>query len=290
MPSPSHKDKSREHDNMVKEKEKVRKRVDRARRLKALLAEKEASRQKEGKYLARLSKDERLQIRLEATRARIESLKKLSTSKYEQEKPRGKGKKKEARMQATIESQILDEIRREENKLELERLKEELKSLQEEAKHKKPKTERVRRGKVKKSPKKQVRKEVRKSKEKDTAKVVIADLSSILEEENYIEGKKSKRYGNYYERNPKLRIQAILHHGTSCMACGFDFGEIYGEHGTGFIEVHHLQPLSELEEETKIDPKTDMAVVCSNCHKMIHRRRDNTLSLKELRKILGKKG
>jgi len=73
------------------------------------------------------------------------------------------------------------------------------------------------------------------------------------------------------------------------MACGFDFEERYGRRGSNFIEVHHLKPVSSLEEETGIDPKTEMVVVCSNCHRMIHRKKDEVLSLDELRKIIRKK-
>ena len=41
----------------------------------------------------------------------------------------------------------------------------------------------------------------------------------------------------------------------------------------------HLHPVSTLGQKTKVDPRTDMTVVCSNSHRMIHRRRDEVLSL-----------
>lgn len=39
--------------------------------------------------------------------------------------------------------------------------------------------------------------------------------------------------------------------------------------GDGYIESHHIKPLSELKEGevTRID---DLMMVCSNCHRMIH--------------------
>lgn len=114
---------------------------------------------------------------------------------------------------------------------------------------------------------------------------VEADLDSrFAEEEEYFEGKKVRRYA--YERNPKLRSKAIWHHGYKCKACGFDFEEKYGEHGSDFIEVHHLNPVSTHEKDTSVDPKTEMTVLCSNCHSMIHRKKDNVLSLDELREII----
>ncbi|MBK9934281.1 MAG: HNH endonuclease [Cytophagaceae bacterium] len=57
-----------------------------------------------------------------------------------------------------------------------------------------------------------------------------------------------------------------------CDVCGFSFVEKYGEVGLGYIEAHHTYPISELTEETQTRPE-DMALVCSNCHRMLHRRR-----------------
>jgi predicted HNH restriction endonuclease len=52
--------------------------------------------------------------------------------------------------------------------------------------------------------------------------------------------------------------------------CGFDFGAVYGELGIGFAEVHHLMPLSDLSQPVSTT-LADLAVVCANCHRMIHR-------------------
>ena len=117
------------------------------------------------------------------------------------------------------------------------------------------------------------------------------DLISIGTEENKVEeseGAKSTRLVNVYERKASLRAKAIAVHGLSCMVCNFNFEETYGPHGKSFIEVHHLKPLSEFEEESVIDPKTDMVVVCSNCHRMIHRKRNNPLTIEELQNMLRK--
>lgn len=89
------------------------------------------------------------------------------------------------------------------------------------------------------------------------------------------------------ERNPKLRNEAIKIHGTTCKVCGFDFEIEYGEWGKGFIEVHHLLALG-LSKKTKrkVNPKIDLTVLCSNCHRMIHRKNEITLSILELKKKL----
>jgi hypothetical protein len=58
----------------------------------------------------------------------------------------------------------------------------------------------------------------------------------------------------------------------TCEACDFDFGQTYGAVGEGYIECHHANPLSELTEPTATQLK-DLVLVCSNCHRMIHRKR-----------------
>ncbi|EOO79499.1 hypothetical protein IC7_00571 [Bacillus cereus BAG1O-1] len=115
--------------------------------------------------------------------------------------------------------------------------------------------------------------------------VIINDIDSEqAEEESYHkDGAVKGYYGKRYERNPENRKKAIEIHGLSCVACGFNFEEVYGDRGKDFIEVHHVKPLSTVSGEVTIDPKEDLVPVCSNCHRMIHRRKDNVLTVEELR-------
>ena len=117
-------------------------------------------------------------------------------------------------------------------------------------------------------------------------KTVSEDIDALETEEEIFEGKKTSRYVNYYERNTRLRAEAILIHGTKCMACGFDFEAKYGNRGAGYIEVHHVVPVSFFIAETKVNPKLDLIVLCSNCHRMVHRRRDKVLNLSELKTLI----
>ncbi len=114
------------------------------------------------------------------------------------------------------------------------------------------------------------------------------DIEAYEVEESYTEGKVSTILVNKYERNPKLREAAINIHGMRCQGCGFSFIEFYGERGRDYIEVHHLRPISSYKGEVKVNPNKDMAVVCSNCHRMIHRTPKDPLSLDELREIIRK--
>ena len=118
---------------------------------------------------------------------------------------------------------------------------------------------------------------------------VAADLEALLQEEGATEGARTERLVAFFERNPVLRVAAIAYHGTTCKACGFNFEAAYGIRGANYIEVHHLVPISTLPEPSTINHKTDLTVVCSNCHRMIHRKRDAPLSLQELCAILQSK-
>lgn len=65
-----------------------------------------------------------------------------------------------------------------------------------------------------------------------------------------------------------------------CMICSFSFLDCYGQIGEDYIEAHHKLPLSQLDEETEVGIQ-DLAPVCSNCHRMLHRQRP-WLSIEEL--------
>lgn len=76
---------------------------------------------------------------------------------------------------------------------------------------------------------------------------------------------------NRYERDRRNRAAALAIHGRSCSGCGMSFDELYGEVAAGFIEVHHVTPVSMLGEDYVIDPRTDLIPLCPNCHAVVHR-------------------
>lgn len=111
------------------------------------------------------------------------------------------------------------------------------------------------------------------------------------DEEEGEEGQILTRTHRYRERNTKLvrrkKERVLKESGTlACEVCGFDFSGTYGERGEGFIECHHTKPVSDLRdgETTNI---ADLALVCSNCHRMIHRRRP-WLSVECVKDLLSK--
>ena len=62
------------------------------------------------------------------------------------------------------------------------------------------------------------------------------------------------------------------------------FEKTYGELGEGYIHVHHIKPLSEIEGAYEVDPVADLIPVCPNCHAMIHKRPHPTVE--QLRQII----
>jgi HNH endonuclease len=56
-----------------------------------------------------------------------------------------------------------------------------------------------------------------------------------------------------------------------CEICGFDFEAVYGERGEDYIEAHHREPISEIDDAVTLTID-DLAMICSNCHRMLHRR------------------
>jgi len=85
------------------------------------------------------------------------------------------------------------------------------------------------------------------------------------------------RYKNHrtIEGNSRLVNTAKRLHGYICQVCGFNFEEEYGPIGKEFIEVHHKIPMAALPKDqfVVLSAQDDFAVVCSNCHSMLHRQR-----------------
>jgi 5-methylcytosine-specific restriction protein A len=101
------------------------------------------------------------------------------------------------------------------------------------------------------------------------------DLIKHDDEEEFSEGKiltvihkRRERNKSVVEKKKKLVLE---NNGKlDCEVCGFNFEKVYGNIGRDFAECHHTKPLSQLTESssTKIN---DLAIICSNCHRMIHR-------------------
>ena len=91
------------------------------------------------------------------------------------------------------------------------------------------------------------------------------------------EGRFRERLHRERERNSEVtrraKAEALLKHGKlQCQCCDFDFKSVYGLVGEGYIEAHHVKPVSDLYEDGEETRIEDIALVCSNCHSMLHRK------------------
>jgi hypothetical protein len=108
------------------------------------------------------------------------------------------------------------------------------------------------------------------------------DLLEISDEE----GRKKLVMHLHRERSARLvaakRKNVLDESGElACEVCDFTFESKYGERGEDYCEVHHRQQLADNGiQETRL---VDLAILCSNCHRIIHRRAP-MLSVEELRK------
>jgi len=132
-----------------------------------------------------------------------------------------------------------------------------------------------------------------KPKNNDESEIIIEEIKEDNEPIS-IEGQSKLATHMRYERDSslikKIKENAIKSNPMlNCEVCGFSFFEKYGVLGQGFIEAHHKNPLSETKE-TKTT-KDEIALVCSNCHKMIHKgisklEYNTILTLTELKELL----
>ncbi|WP_232666265.1 HNH endonuclease [Pseudonocardia sp. TRM90224] len=93
------------------------------------------------------------------------------------------------------------------------------------------------------------------------------------------------------ERDRKLRdlkIASVRNTGQPirCEVCTFDFARTYGDRGRDYVECHHRLPLhASGPVTTKL---ADLALLCSNCHRMIHRRKP-WLTIEQLTELVGRR-
>lgn len=99
------------------------------------------------------------------------------------------------------------------------------------------------------------------------------------------EGKELFRLHRIRERDSKLtylkKQNAIKTNNLKCEVCSFSFQNKYKQ---DYIECHHKIPIFNGERITKLE---DLALVCSNCHRMLHRKINGKfLTVDQLKKII----
>lgn len=121
----------------------------------------------------------------------------------------------------------------------------------------------------------------------------LDEVSPPITRATFAEGKRLEKKHKSIERSPRLVALAKQKHANKnegrlpCEVCEFDFYDVYGNRGVSYIEAHHKVPLSKLDESEQTGTQiSDLAMVCANCHRMLHRR--PSISIEEMRATLRK--
>lgn len=93
------------------------------------------------------------------------------------------------------------------------------------------------------------------------------------EGEEFAEGKLLTRQHRGRERNRKVRRELLKSRAKkgplACDMCEATSPTACPEYAEAMFEAHHLVPLSEAQEKTT--RLSDMALLCANCHRLIHK-------------------
>jgi len=124
----------------------------------------------------------------------------------------------------------------------------------------------------------------------DIGDYALSVMSTILpleriETEGYEEGTLIEFMHRRHERNKKNREIAIKIHGNSCKICSFTTKEVFGK--DEIIQVHHILPVSKMNEGHVVDPEKELIPVCPTCHAFIHTRKppytmDEVISMRKV--------
>ena len=113
----------------------------------------------------------------------------------------------------------------------------------------------------------------------------IRDMESLERDEikkiEAEEGKIYKSEATFRSRNRTLIEAKKINSDYCCEVCGMNFKEIYGKIGEGYVVAHHKNPIGNTEKSAKTT-LDDIALVCANCHAMLHTK-NPPISLDELR-------
>jgi 5-methylcytosine-specific restriction protein A len=95
-------------------------------------------------------------------------------------------------------------------------------------------------------------------------------------EDSAVEGELRHALSRHRARERWLRDEKIAEFRQAnggrlpCQVCQFDFYKVYGEIGRDYAQIHHLKPLGDRTRPSRTK-LADLAVICANCHAMVHR-------------------
>ncbi|MGH9800056.1 MAG: HNH endonuclease [Blastocatellia bacterium] len=109
----------------------------------------------------------------------------------------------------------------------------------------------------------------------------------IMENLTVLEGTRTETKVYRRGRSRTLRDTALARSSGVCEVCDVNFSKLLGGLGVRVLQVHHRRQLSAYDEPS-LTELTDLAVVCANCHALIHSNPKVALKVDELRELLFK--
>jgi len=125
----------------------------------------------------------------------------------------------------------------------------------------------------------------------DVARTMPRAKERDVEREIYpqIENRKVVTSHLHRERSGYLAGERKRHDDYTCQVCDLRFEDAYGKDlGEGFAESHHRTPLSKLKTKVRTCLE-DLATVCANCHRMLHKMDGKRNDVEKLQGIVGKR-
>lgn len=104
-----------------------------------------------------------------------------------------------------------------------------------------------------------------------------------------VEGTKTEMRCLRRNRSRSLRDSAFNQARGVCCVCNYDFSKLHNGRGVRVLQVHHRKQLS-VRDAPSVTTIADLAVVCANCHMLLHLDPEEALSVDDLRDMLLRDG
>jgi len=123
--------------------------------------------------------------------------------------------------------------------------------------------------------------------------VIDNDYKDLIIEEGYTKFSQIKTKTRSRKLVEIAKQHFTINEKICCSACKFGFEDFYGEIGRGYMEIHHIKPIfayNDNLEQNINEALENVTPVCSNCHRMIHRKRDEILLIPSLQSLIENNG
>lgn len=112
-------------------------------------------------------------------------------------------------------------------------------------------------------------------------------LPTAVAEPAAIEGLRTETKTYVRGRSRQLRELALKKAAGICCVCNVDYKQLLKGKGVRVLQVHHRKQLA-ASNAPRVTHLSELAVVCANCHLLLHMNPQHALGVGELRTMLGK--